>query len=113
MKFVGLNQTEIYEFEQLRQKLRTARRAAVDVATAYDAALAEMRDFVENARLKSDNYSADRSDEWDKKYGHPPKKAKQKFSSDWHHAELNLIAIEFDAATKKHIELLENLRIKV
>ena len=36
MKFIGLNQTEIDQFEQLRLQLRRAQQAAVNVATDYE-----------------------------------------------------------------------------
>jgi hypothetical protein len=69
-----------------------------------------MRDFVENARSKSDDYYSDRSDEWLKKYGHPPKEAQQNFTGDWHSAELGLIAIA--DVMRNYAKLLDELPLK-
>jgi hypothetical protein len=110
MKFDGLNQTEIDEFEQRRVKLRRAQQAAIGAVTAYDEALADIRDFVETSRSKSDSYYSDRSDEWDRKRGHPPKEAQQEFTRGWHHAELNLIAIA--DVMRDYAKILDELPLK-
>lgn len=60
MRFHGLTDDEYRQFYDLRRKLINARNAAIGPAAAYDAALAEMREFVESARFKADQFLGDR-----------------------------------------------------
>lgn len=112
MKFPGLVDAEAHQFNQLRMKLRRARQAAVDTATAYDAVLAEVRSFVERASLAADDWHASRRDEWHKLNDHAPKEAVERFVANWHHATLNLEAIGFDAATEAQEKILDELSEK-
>ena len=85
MKHAGPTKAEIYHVEQLRLKLRTAQQADAGAVTAYNEALAEMRNLVEN---NADHFSFTRGDKWQDKRDHPPKDALQNFMREWHIATL-------------------------
>ena len=66
-KLKGLTIDQQVEFERRLVKLRNARQAAIEHATAYDAALAEMRNFAGSEGRRADNYAANLGDSWQDK----------------------------------------------
>src|ERR1700739_3929957 len=87
-KLKGLTIDQQVGFERRLVKLRNARQAAIEHATAYDAALAEMRDFAGSEGRRADNYAANLGDSWqDKDRGdHPPQDAGLAYIAHWYHA---------------------------
>ena len=114
-KLKGLTIDQQVEFERRLVKLRNARQAAIEHATAYDAALAEMRNFAGSEGRRADNYAANLGDSWQDKdrADHPPKDAVLHYIGHWYHAPDSLQLIDFDATTAKHIALLGALPLEV
>lgn len=114
MRFHGLTDVEYQQFDDLRRKLIAAREAAIGPAVAYDAALAEIRDFVEEAHFKADRFLGERyqvSDVIERTTDH--KVAVQKWESAWYGATNDtLLATNFAAVTQAHIDLIEDLPVK-
>ncbi|MBR0823012.1 hypothetical protein [Bradyrhizobium liaoningense] len=114
MRFHGLTIDEERQFDDLRLKLKRAREAAIGPAAAYDAALAEMREFVENAHFKAEEFLGERyrvSDVTVRTTDH--KVAVQKYESAWYEpTNGNLLATNFVAVTQAHIDLIEDLPVK-
>jgi hypothetical protein len=107
-------QAERDEQDQLRRKLHAARQAALAPVMAYNKALADFRGFVEAVEMRVERFSSDRSDKWQARPDDDGHKADvYHFGGDYHHASLNLQSIEFDAATKKHVEIADALPDKV
>jgi hypothetical protein len=108
-KFIGLTNDDKAQLEGLKVKLIRAREVAVSPINAYNAVLAELHEFAERIDGKAEDWFTDRVS-FD---GTPHSKAVQTFMGHWHYVQDELAPIEFDAASARHIEVVEALPLKV